>query len=146
MRFLAVATGGCLGALSRYGMGQWFAPFVRDTGFPWGTLVINLLGCFVLALFLTVTVELLVVNPYLRLGFSTGFLGAFTTFSTFTMESILLWQNGHIWYTAMYIFASVFLGIAMSSLGFIVTRGFAKIRAKQELSEADELVLEKRRG
>ncbi len=138
MRFLAVATGGCLGTLCRYGVGQWFAPFVHDTGFPWGTLVINLLGCFVLALFLTVTIDLLIVSPYLRLGFSTGFMGGFTTFSTFTIESIRLWQSGHIWYTAMYIFTSVFLGIAMSSFGFVAARGIEKFRNRaSRQNEAD---------
>ncbi|HBS60984.1 MAG TPA: fluoride efflux transporter CrcB [Firmicutes bacterium] len=132
LSYVAVAIGGFLGALARFGMGQGFAGLVQSTGFPWGTLVINLLGCFVLALFLTVTLDLFDINPLIRVGFSTGFLGAFTTFSTFSMETIQLIRAGQYWYTGLYLFCSIFLCIAMAALGFMVTRGIVQFRANQQ--------------
>ncbi|HWR57125.1 MAG TPA: CrcB family protein [Negativicutes bacterium] len=110
---------------------------MQSTGFPWGTLVINLLGCFVLALFLTVTLDLFDINPLIRVGFSTGFLGAFTTFSTFSMETIQLIRAGQYWYTGLYLFCSIFLCIAMAALGFMVTRGIVQFRANQQGMEGE---------
>lgn len=137
LSYLAVAIGGFLGALARYGMGQLFADPVQSTGFPWGTLVINLLGCFVLSLFLTITLELVVINPLLRVGCSTGFLGAFTTFSTFSVETIQLLRNHQYWHTGLYLFASIFLCIAMAALGFMVTRGIMQFRANRQDVEGE---------
>lgn len=133
--YLAVAVGGFLGAIARFAMGQWFAYPVQSTGFPWGTLIINLLGCFVLSLFLTVTLDLLVISPFLRLGISTGFLGAFTTFSTFTLETVQLLQTHLFWYAGLYLFASIFLCLAMSAFGFIVARGIEQVRNSQQADE-----------
>ena len=133
MKFIAIAIGGFFGAISRYEVGVLFSPFVRETGFPWGTLMINLVGCFVLALFLTLTLDLLTINPLIRLGASTGFLGAFTTFSTFTMESIRLFEAEQYWYFGTYVSFSVFLGIAMSAFGLIVARAAEQwLTAKQQ--------------
>mgnify|MGYP001004886270 CR=1 FL=1 len=132
MRYFAVAVGGFLGAIARFGMGQLFAGLVNSTGFPWGTLAINLLGCFVMSLFLTVTLDLLVINPYFRLGFSTGFIGAFTTFSTFSLEMVQLLQTHHFWYAGMYLFASIVLGIAMSALGLVVARGIEQYHTNKQ--------------
>lgn len=131
MSYFAVAVGGFFGAIARFGMARFFADLVQSTGFPWGTLVTNLLGCFVLSLFLTVTLNLLVLNPFLRLGISTGFLGAFTTFSTFSLETIQLFRTYHLWYTGLYVFSSIFLCIAMSALGLIAARGIEEFRAKR---------------
>ncbi len=130
MSSLAVAIGGFLGALARFGVGQWFAGSGQLAGFPWGTLVINLVGCFIMSLFLTITIDLLVINPLLRLGFSTGFLGAFTTFSTFSLDMIQLVEARQFWYAGLYLFASVVLCIAMSAFGLLVARGFEQYRVR----------------
>lgn len=135
MSYFAVAVGGFLGAIARFGMGQCFADLVNSTGFPWGTLVINLLGCFGLSLFLTITLDLLVINPFLRLGISTGFLGAFTTFSTFSVETVQLFQTHQFWYTGLYLFSSIFLCIAMSALGMMTARGIEQFRVNQQEDE-----------
>jgi CrcB protein len=132
VRYFAVAVGGFLGAIARFGMGQLFVDLVNSTGFPWGTLVINLLGCFILSLFLTVTLDLLVISPFLRLGFSTGFLGAFTTFSTFSLETVQLFFAHQYWYVGLYLFSSIFLCIAMSAFGFVAARGVEKIKANRQ--------------
>jgi fluoride exporter len=135
MSYFAVAVGGFLGAIARFCMGRWFTDLVSSTGFPWGTLVINLLGCFVLTLFLTVTLDLLVISPFLRLGISTGFLGAFTTFSAFSLETVQLFQTDHFWYGGLYLFSSIFLCIAMSALGLIVARGIEQSRASKQADD-----------
>lgn len=137
MKYLAVAIGGFFGAISRYVIGQWFLPFVVETGFPWGTLAINLIGCFVLALFLTLTLDFLVVSPVIRLGVSTGFLGAFTTFSTFALESIRLLKLGHYWAFWAYLFSSLLLSIAMSAFGLVVARAVEQywVRVRNRLED-----------
>lgn len=135
--YIAVAGGGFLGALARFGMGQYFAGLVQSSGFPWGTLVVNLLGCFVLSLFLTVTLDLFLINPLIRVGFSTGFLGAFTTFSTFSLEMIQLIRAQQYWYAGLYLFCSMVLCIAMAALGFMVTRGIFQFRARQRGMDGD---------
>ncbi|WP_170292077.1 fluoride efflux transporter CrcB [Heliobacterium mobile] len=126
MNYLSVALGGFIGAILRYEIGQFFLPAVQEGGgFPWGTLMINLTGCFALSLFLTLTLEFISVDPNIRLGVSTGFLGAYTTFSTFALESIKLLQQTQYWDFGIYLFSSVFLGIAMSAFGLFTARTLA---------------------
>ncbi|MBM7867537.1 fluoride efflux transporter CrcB [Heliobacterium gestii] len=120
MNAIAVAIGGFLGALARFFMGTWMAPLADQTGFPWGTLTINLLGAFVLAFFLTVAMEVVAIKPALRLGFATGFLGAFTTFSTFALESVRMLEAGEAALAGAYVLSSLVLGVLVSALG---TRG-----------------------
>lgn len=137
MSYLAVAIGGFFGSVARYAVGLWFADLVRGTGFPWGTLVINLLGCFVLALFLTVALDVLVVSPFIRLGVSTGFIGAFTTFSTFSLETVQLLQSHQFGYAGLYLFCSSFLCIAMSAFGVIVAHGIEQFQANKRAGEME---------
>lgn len=135
MSYFAVSVGGFFGAIARYGVGQWFAELVRVTGFPWGTLIINLVGCFVLSLFITVALDLLVISPFVRVGISTGFIGAFTTFSTFTLDTIQLLQTRQFGYAGLYLFSSIFLCIAMSALGIIVARGIEQFQINKGAEE-----------
>ena len=135
MNYFAVAVGGFFGAITRYTIGQWFADFVYVTGFPWGTLLINLLGCFVLSLFLTLALDVLVVRPFIRAGISTGFIGAFTTFSTFSLETLQLLHNRQFVYAGLYLFASVFLCIAMAAFGLVVARSIEQFRGNKEVAE-----------
>lgn len=135
MSYFAVAVGGFLGAIARFGMGQWFADLVHSTGFPWGTLIINLLGCFVLSLFLTITLDLLVLNPFIRVGISTGFIGSFTTFSTFSLETVQLLQKHQFAYAGLYLFSSIFLCIGMSAFGVIVARGIEQFQVNKQQNE-----------
>jgi CrcB protein len=87
-KVLLVFIGGGIGAATRYGMtllaGKWFG-----TGFPWGTLIVNLGGCLMIGIILGLAEKSNLVEPSLRLFFVTGFLGGLTTFSSYAMESIL---------------------------------------------------------
>ncbi|AGL00797.1 fluoride efflux transporter FluC [Desulfoscipio gibsoniae] len=90
MRLFMVGLGGFLGALARYGISM----VLNDRGLiPWGTLVANMLGCFMLALFLTLVLQKYSGQSYLVLAVSTGFIGSLTTFSTLSVEGVALFQS-----------------------------------------------------
>ncbi|MFP5213054.1 MAG: fluoride efflux transporter CrcB [Acidobacteriota bacterium] len=84
---LLVMLGGSLGALCRYAVGV-LAVRLWGTGFPWGTLAVNLSGCFLIGLFFTLSDRVSFLNMSTRLFFVTGFLGALTTFSSFAFETV----------------------------------------------------------
>lgn len=89
MRYLMVGIGGFFGALARYGVSL----VLNNTMFPWGTITANLLGCLLLALFLTVILYRFDGSSYIVLAVSTGFIGSFTTLSTLSVEGITLLQT-----------------------------------------------------
>lgn len=98
--------GGGAGALARYG----FAAFVgrhMGTGFPWGTLAVNLAGAFLMGLIVELLALKIQLPPAAKLLLTTGFLGGFTTFSAFSLESALMLQKGDYWPLALYIGLSV---------------------------------------
>lgn len=87
--FVSVAVGGALGALSRYHLSAWILS--RSVGlFPYGTFTVNILGCFFIGLLYPLGDNL---SPQSRVFLSSGFLGAFTTFSTFSLETIELFMS-----------------------------------------------------
>ena len=87
MKILFVMVGGSLGALSRYGVSLLAASFFGSK-FPWGTLIVNLAGCFLIGLSFSLAERGSFMNPSVRLFFVTGYLGALTTFSTFAIETV----------------------------------------------------------
>jgi len=105
-----IALGGALGALARYGLSGWVQESSAGT-FPWGTLAVNVLGCFLLGFAFRV-LQLSALSPGLRAAVTVGFLGAFTTFSTFSLEAIGLIQEERWARAAGYIGGSVALGLA----------------------------------
>lgn len=92
-RVLAVALGGACGALARYGAGRLVAHVV-ETPFPWGTWTVNLVGCFLIGLTVPLFGQLGAPRE-LRLLLVVGFLGSFTTFSTYSLDTLSLWGGGH---------------------------------------------------
>ncbi len=106
--------GGFFGTITRYSIGEWIQ---TDNGFPLGTLLINLLGCFVLGWFLTYFTIRNNIRPEITLLIGTGFIGSFTTFSTFSVETILLFQNGLAFYGTLYVLMSIILGLIFAYLG-----------------------------
>jgi len=123
LNVLAVGIGGFFGALLRYLMGEWIH---TTNGFPLGTLFINLLGCFFLAWFFTVTTQKWNMNPSIKLAIGTGFTGAFTTFSTFSVETLQLINLHQFAFGFLYVLVSVFGGIGLALLGAKLAAGKAQ--------------------
>ena len=114
----AIALGGALGAVARWGTSLWLARWTRDSlwaGYPLGTLTVNVIGAFLLGWL--VFHERLPLSPLLRVGIGTGFLGALTTFSTFELELWLLHEQRGLLVAGLYLLASVGLGFAGLVLG-----------------------------
>jgi CrcB protein len=119
---LLVALGGALGSVARFLVGTGFARRL-GTGWPWGTLFVNLSGCFLIALFLGAVSERYTdMNPAWRYLFPTGFVGAYTTFSTYEYETMRLWQLGQAGGALAYVAASNVLGFGAVLLGSWVGR------------------------
>ncbi len=117
---LLIMLGGALGALTRYGLGMW-ALERFGSGFPLGTLLINLTGSFVLGLLVSLRGEL-ALSMELRLLLGTGFCGAYTTFSAFSIETLGLVEQGKLMLAAGYVLGSVGGGIGAAYLGFLTAR------------------------
>ena len=108
-----------MGSVLRY----WVGMLVARQGissFPFGTLTVNIIGCFLIGLIAGVSERTSLVSPEVRLLLATGFCGGFTTFSAFSQESLGLMQNGEFVYLAANIFLSVFIGIACTYLGLLL--------------------------
>lgn len=121
LAYLAIAIGGTLGCWARYGVTV-LIQRLWGAAFPYATLSINVLGSFLMGFLFIVTLERLTVEPHVRIGILTGFLGGFTTFSTFSMEALLLAQQGEAAKSALYIALSVGLGLIAAFAGAYIGR------------------------
>ena len=121
LQILAIAGGGALGALGRFWMSQGvYRLFGRD--FPWGTLAVNTLGSFLMGLLFVLFLDRLATGPELRSAVLVGFLGAFTTFSTFSMETLTLIETGYMGKALLNMGASVLLCVLACWLGVLLGR------------------------
>ena len=118
---LAVAAGGAVGAVGRYLMVS-VVGHIFGTGFPLGTIVVNVVGSFVLGALIEALALVWSPSPELRAMIVVGVLGAFTTFSTFSMDVVLLYERGALGQAALYIGASVVLSIGAFFLGLSLLR------------------------
>ncbi len=118
---LVIAAGGALGALMRYGISSSIYRFFgRD--FPYGTLTVNLLGSFLMGIAVVLIMERMEMPELWRAGVIIGFLGAFTTFSTFSLETLALFENGQMLKALLNIGLSVMLCIIATWLGISAAR------------------------
>jgi CrcB protein len=123
-----IALGGALGSPARYGVSRLI--HVAPDSFPWATFVTNLAGAFVLGMFLTFIFE----RPSskrvdrLRLFFAVGFLGAFTTFSTMAVETVLLVKDGFVGLGIGYLLVSVACGLGVAYAGIVIARRLPRRR------------------
>lgn len=92
VKILAIGSGGFLGAVGRYWLSDWAQRF--GDRFPYGTLSVNLLGSLILGLLATLFLEKVIISDEVKLFLLVGFLGAFTTYSTFSLETLNLFKNG----------------------------------------------------
>jgi fluoride exporter len=119
---VAVGLGAIAGALSRYYLTLWFTQRFGTT-FPYGTGVINLTGCVLMGLIATLALNERLISPELRLLLTTGFLGAYTTFSSYGLETVGL-LNRSLWaQAAFYWVGSAVLGIVGIQVGMAIGRG-----------------------
>ena len=118
---LVLALGGALGTLSRYGLGVWISG-KWNQGFPLHTFLINISGAFLLGFINILLLERYTISPLWRLGIGVGFLGAFTTFSTFGFEVISLLEGGSFYTACLYTLLSVVVGFSGVALGVGMAR------------------------
>lgn len=117
-QWMLIAIAGALGALCRFGL----VNLVGGRHFPWGTLTVNVVGSCLMGIAYIYIVEKNILPPEYKPMFMTGFLGAFTTFSAFSLESWELFDRGEPLLALGYIAASVILCIAALFLGVVAAR------------------------
>lgn len=115
MKYLFVMIGGFFGTISRFAFSEWFQ---TEGGFPFSTLFVNLAGCFALGWLLTYISRKTNIRSEYALIIGTGFIGAFTTFSTFTVETVTLFGRGFLLPAVIYVAASVIFGLLMTYSGY----------------------------
>ena len=119
---LHVALGGAIGASGRYLTGV-AATRVFGTGFPWGTLIVNVVGSFLMGVIVVALAHLSATRfgPFLM----TGVLGGFTTFSAFSLDAVTLWERGAVLPAVAYLAGSVILSLAALVAGLLLARSLA---------------------
>lgn len=121
MELLWVGIGGAFGAMGRYLLGRELTERIAGV-FPYGTLTINIAGAFLIGVLFVLLAERSIGDDHLRLLLVTGFLGGFTTFSSYTVEAINLAESGH-WGTALlYVLSSNILGLVACLAGIVAVR------------------------
>lgn len=123
MQILLVALGGACGAVSRYLVGNVVGKALGNS-LPYGTFVINIIGCFFMGLLMTLIVEKQQLAAAWRLLLCVGFLGGFTTFSSFGYESFSLVSSGRLLEAFGYAGGSVILGLLAATVGVYLARLF----------------------
>ncbi len=123
MRLLWIALFGAAGTLARYGL-QGLVQIRSGATFPYGTLVINLSGCFLLALLYQLTVNRIIISPDMRIAIGVGFFGGYTTFSSFGWETAKMLEEGAWLPAAAYVSASVIIGLLLSFAGIRLANQF----------------------
>ncbi len=116
-----IGIGGFLGAISRYGVALWIGQR-WGRSFPLGTFAINVSGSFLIGLLMSLFTERFMVNPQWRLMLVVGFLGAYTTFSTFEYETGTLMKDGEWLIAGLNVILSVFVGFAALKLGETIAK------------------------
>jgi CrcB protein len=121
--FLLVFLGGGLGSVIRYVLGKWVNA-LHQHQFPWGTLVANVVACLAVGFFIGLADHRQVISPSSRLFWVVGFCGGFSTFSTFSAETLRLVQSGFTSTSIGYVIASVALCVAATLVGLLLAEKF----------------------
>ena len=114
-----VFLGGGFGSMVRFAMSKWVNAF-HTHHFPWGSLVVNVVACFALGLFIGLADHKHIISPNFRLFWTVGFCGGFSTFSTFSNETLFLLQGGFTTSMAVYVMLSLLLCVAATYAGLFL--------------------------
>ncbi|HWR38990.1 MAG TPA: fluoride efflux transporter CrcB [Patescibacteria group bacterium] len=121
MKIVLVAMGGATGAVTRYLASMWAADRFGPE-FPYGTLIVNVVGCFIIGAFMTLTTERFIVSPYWRLLVTVGFIGGLTTFSSYSFETLKLLENASFELAAYNMLLNLLIGFFATWLGMALAR------------------------
>jgi len=121
---LLVAVGGALGSMARYIVSV-TAGRMFGLDFPWGTLTVNVVGSFAMGLFVGLLALKFDGSTALRLFFAVGVLGGFTTFSSFSLDTVVLWERGAVLAAAGYVVASLVVSLGALAAGLALVRTLA---------------------
>lgn len=121
--WLAVAAGGAVGAMARHGVSR-TAMHLLGPNFPWGTLAANIMGSFAMGLIIVWLSSREPASPALRAFLTVGLLGAFTTFSTFSLDVVTLYRDRTVMIAGAYLLASVILSVCALLGGLTIGRQF----------------------
>lgn len=123
MRLFLIALFGAIGTLARYGLGG-LVQIKTGSTFPYGTLMINLTGCFFLGLIGQVTLNRVIISPEWRMAIAIGFFGGYTTFSSFGWETAKMFEAGEWLRASTYVASSVVFGLLLSVAGIRLANRF----------------------
>lgn len=116
IKLFFVALGGSIGASTRYLVSDWAAQrFGSD--FPYGTLIVNIVGCFIIGMFMQLMTDRIIVNPYWRLLITVGFVGGLTTFSSFSYETLKLVNDGELAFAIYNVASNMIVGFLATWIG-----------------------------
>jgi fluoride exporter len=131
-QYLVIGLGGALGSMLRFGLGSLIDTNVQKTGyiFPWGTIVVNVTGCFVIGFIFTISTGegRLLLSPLTRNFITIGILGGYTTFSSFSLQTLTLAQDGQWWGAAANVLLSVVLCLVGCWLGAMLAGSLNQMR------------------
>ena len=119
---IAVLMGGAIGSLLRFVFSQWVNQLLPKN-FPWGILFVNVLGCFVIGLLAGLLVGRYELTAFWRAGIFIGLLGGFTTFSSFSLDTITLIQSGAMGTAVVNVVASLVFSLLATAFGLLLARG-----------------------
>jgi CrcB protein len=119
--FLVVFLGSGVGGMLRHGVGIVALRLMGPT-FPWGTLAINVVGSALMGVMIGLFAAKSIENAELRLFVTTGLIGGFTTWSTFSLDAVTLWERGEIGAAISYVLASLVLSVVVLAIALVITR------------------------
>lgn len=125
MKYLYIGLGGAIGSILRFVFSKFSQDLFKATYFPIGTLLVNIIGSFIIGVIFEIYDQNFAINQDLKFFLTTGFCGGFTTFSTFSNETMIMVSDGNFLYASVYIFSSLFFSLLGVYLGRLLIKYIA---------------------
>lgn len=119
---MAVAIGGAFGSISRFTLSRWIQSMTHHKDYPWGIFVCNVLGCLLMGVLVGLLIDRFSLGPVWRAALLIGFLGGFTTFSSFSMDTVTLLQQGDIISALSNVFLTLVFCLIATAGGLLITK------------------------